>query len=384
MRGCSGAARPGGSGQSSGLQHPGYLAQLGCECGGCCLDSSPPTLPPSPPALPPSPPSAPLPPEPPSPPRSPPGIPGMEPRLPPIAPPSPPSPPFAPPPPPPRMPLPPEPPPAPPLSPGGTTSYVTVFTVAVRQDNAPIPAALKQAVRALLGGGVQLQQITMTCASTSPSAWAVSVQVAFKSIGEARDAAERLQAAMPDAATATVVLGFSVTQVEVPLATQTISNEAPFTPPPSPPPPSLPPPSPPPPTPPPQPPPPSPPPSTPPPSPPPPSPPPPSPPPPSPPPLPPPPSPPPPSPPPSPPPPSPPPPSPPLPSSPPPSVPPPLPPFPPPPPWFMTVQCQPGERHDDLTQNCQQCERGTYGMLDKDTQLGSCVACQIGAEVHGP
>ena len=46
--------------------------------------------------------------------------------------------------------------------------------------------------------------------------------------------------------------------------------------------------------------------------------------------------------------------------------------------------CQPGERHDDLTQSCRQCEPGSYGMQDEDTQLGFCVACQIGAEVHAP
>ena len=46
--------------------------------------------------------------------------------------------------------------------------------------------------------------------------------------------------------------------------------------------------------------------------------------------------------------------------------------------------CQLGERHDDLTQSCRQCEPGTYGMQDEDTRLGFCVACQIGAEVHAP
>ena len=34
--------------------------------------------------------------------------------------------------------------------------------------------------------------------ATAPSDWVVSVQVAFEGIGEARDAAKRLQAAMPD------------------------------------------------------------------------------------------------------------------------------------------------------------------------------------------
>eukprot|EP00964_Phaeocystis_antarctica_P140364 scaffold105219_cov42-Phaeocystis_antarctica.AAC.1 len=147
------------------------------------------------------------------------------------------------------MPLPPEPPPAPPLSPGGTTCYVTMFSIVVRQDDAPSLAALKQAVKALLGGGVQLRQITVTITNTSysfpaarrrlgttrrlgvmnitnanatsPSVWAVSFQVAFKGVGEARDAAERLQAAIPDAAAATVTLGFPVTQIDVPPYTQT-------------------------------------------------------------------------------------------------------------------------------------------------------------------
>ena len=373
----------------------GYLAHLGCECGGCCLDSSPPTLPPSPPVLPPSPPSSPLPPEPPSPPHSPPGIPGLVPRLPPVTPPSPPVPPLAPPPPPPSAPLPPEPPPAPPLSPGGTTRYVAMFAVSVAYNATELNAAvLKDAAQYVMGkvqaflnrpmGGVQLQQITVTITNTSfptasrrlgtarhlgvtttnnatsTSIWAVSVQVAFEARDEARDVAKRLQAAIPDDATS--VLGFDVTQVDVPPYTQTVLNAAPFSPPPSPPPPSPPPPSPPPPTPPASPPPAPPPPYPPPPSPPLPLPPPPSPPPPSPPPLPPPPSPPPPSPPPSPPPPSPPPPSPPLPSCPPPSTPPPLPPFAPPPPWFMSIRCQPGERHDEVSQGCRQCEPGKYGM----------------------
>ena len=48
----------------------------------------------------------------------------------------------------------------------------------------------------------------------------------------------------------------------------------------------------------------------------------------------------------------------------------------------MSVQCQLGERHDDLTQSCRQCKPGTYGMQDQDTRLGSCVACKIGVEVQ--
>ena len=48
----------------------------------------------------------------------------------------------------------------------------------------------------------------------------------------------------------------------------------------------------------------------------------------------------------------------------------------------MSVQCQLGERHDDLTQSCRQCKPGTYGMQDEDTRLGSCVACKIGVEVQ--
>ena len=136
-----------------------------------------------------------------------------------------------------------------------------MFTMVVRQDDASILAALKQAVRALLWDGVQLRQITVTISNTSsfpaarrllgtarrlgvtnitnatsPLVWAVSVQVAFERVSEARDAAERLQAAIPDAATATANLGYLVTQVDVPY-TQTVFNAAPFTPPPLPPPP---------------------------------------------------------------------------------------------------------------------------------------------------
>ena len=127
------------------------------------------------------------------------------------------------------MPLPPEPPPAPPLSPGGTTRHVTEFTIAVRQDDAPTPAALKQAVRALLWDGVQLRQITVTITNssyslpaagrrlgtgrrlgvtntsnaTSSSVWAVSVRVAFEGVDEAREATKQLQAAITDPAAAT-------------------------------------------------------------------------------------------------------------------------------------------------------------------------------------
>ena len=134
---------------------------------------------------------------------------------------------------------------------------MTEFTITVRQDDAPTPAALKQAVRALLWGGVQLRQITVTITSssyslpaagrrlsirrlgvtntsnaTSLSVWAVSVQVAFEGVGEARDATKRLQAAIPDAAAATANLGLLVTQVDVMPYTQTVRYAAPFAPPP--------------------------------------------------------------------------------------------------------------------------------------------------------
>ena len=246
----------------------GYLAHLGCECGGCCLDSSPPTLPPSPPALPPSPPSPPLPPEPPSPPHPPPTFPGTEPRLPPVTPPSPPAAPFPPLPPPPSLPLPPEPPPAPPLRPGGTTSYVALFTVTIEQEiggeNFPIEQGvdfMKERTKALLGDGVQLEQIMVTITNISYSLPAarrrlrtasamMSVRVAFEAVGEARNAVEELQAVMPNATAASDTLEFpGITQVDKAPQTQTVLNPAPFTPPPSPPPPSPPPPSPPPPTP---------------------------------------------------------------------------------------------------------------------------------------
>ena len=130
------------------------------------------------------------------------------------------------------------------------TLTITITPNQVRQIDAPDPATLKPAVRLLLGGGVQLGQITVTVTNTSytastarrhlgaaptpaaavatsvgsstlaaaaepaaalvagrrlgvtnataPSDWVVSVQVAFEGIGEARDAAKRLQAAMPD------------------------------------------------------------------------------------------------------------------------------------------------------------------------------------------
>ena len=77
----------------------------------------------------------------------------------------------------------------------------------MRQEGAPDTAALKQAVRALLGGGVQLEQITVTVSlgggagggeeggggtgrrlaggvntTTALAAWLVSVQVAFEGV----------------------------------------------------------------------------------------------------------------------------------------------------------------------------------------------------------
>eukprot|EP00964_Phaeocystis_antarctica_P121965 scaffold85654_cov39-Phaeocystis_antarctica.AAC.1 len=117
------------------------------------------------------------------------------------------------------------------------------ITVTITNTSYSFPAARRR-----LGTARRLGVTNITNA-TSPSAWAISVQVAFEGVGEARDAAERLQAAIPDAVTATVKLGFPVTQIDVPPYTQTVLNAAPFTPPPSPPPPSPPPPSPPPPTP---------------------------------------------------------------------------------------------------------------------------------------